>query len=158
MMRVPPSSGFLVPPESGHVNSVRMLVKVTEGQSRGALFIYERSLQPGEVVARHVHVSDDECAYILSGEVRFVVGAESFVAAAGSYVVKPRGVAHECVNEGRAPAGLIEIAVPGRIEGYYRELAAIRNAAGEGSAAQQTAVDALASRYGIALLGAPQSL
>ena len=46
MMRVPPT-GFLVPPESGRVNALRMLAKVTEIQSRGALFIYERTLQPG---------------------------------------------------------------------------------------------------------------
>jgi hypothetical protein len=64
-MRVPPAGGFLVPPGSGHVNGLRMLAKVTEGQSRGALFIYERTLQPGAAVARHVHDSDDECAYIL---------------------------------------------------------------------------------------------
>ena len=149
MMRVPPATGFLVAPESGRVNALRMLAKVTEIQSRGALFIYERTLQPGAGVPRHVHASEDECSYVLSGAVRCVVGHESFVATAGAYVVKPRGIAHACANEGSAPARLIELAVPGSIEGFYRELAGLAADPGGEQAARHTAVEALSARYGI---------
>lgn len=148
-MRVPPATGFLVPPDSGRVNTLRMLAKVTESQSRGALFIFERTLQPGAAVSRHVHLSEDECAYVLSGAVRFVVGHESFTAGAGAYVVNPRGIAHECVNDSAAPARLLELAVPGRIEGFYRELAGLTADAGDEMAAQRDAVEALSLRYGI---------
>lgn len=149
MMRVPPATGFLVPPDSGRVNALRMLAKVTEIQSRGALFIYERTLQPGAAVPRHVHGSEDECSYVLSGAVRFVVGQESFVATAGAYVVKPRGVAHECANEESEPARLIELAVPGSIDGFYRELADLAAGTGGEQSARRTAVEELSSRYGI---------
>lgn len=148
-MRVPPAAGFLVPPESGRVNALRMLAKVTEGQSHGALFIYEHTLQPGAAVSRHVHSVDDECAYVLSGEVRCVVGHESFLATTGAYIVKPRGVAHECVNDGTAPVRLLELAVPGRIESFYRELASLAGNEGTATAAHRTAVDELSLRYGI---------
>lgn len=147
MMRVPSATGFLVPPDSGRVNALRMLAKVTESQSRGALFIYERTLQPGTAVARHVHASDDECAYVLSGDVRCLVGHESFVASTGSYVMKPRGVGHGYVNDSSSPARLLELAVPGRIEGFYRELAGL--VGGGDAAGQRTAVEALSLRYGI---------
>ena len=148
-MRVPPATGFLVPPESGRVNALRMLAKVTESQSRGGLFIYERTLQPGAAVPLHVHASEDECSYILSGAVHYIVGQESFVATAGAYVVKPRGISHECANEGSTPARVIELAVPGSIEGFYRELAEIAGYAGGEQAARRTAVEQLSSRYGI---------
>lgn len=149
MMRVPPATGFLVLPDSGRVNALRMLAKVTEIQSRGALFIYERTLQPSAAVPRHVHGSEDECSYVLSGAVRFVVGQESFVATAGAYVVKPRGVAHECANEESSPARLIELAVPGSIDGFYRELADLAAGTGGEQSARRTAVEELSSRYGI---------
>ena len=149
VMRVPPATGFLVPPESGHVNALRMLAKVTENQSRGALFIYERTLQPGAAVPRHVHASEDECSYVLPGAVHCVVGQQSFVATAGAYVVKPRGMAHECANQGAAPARLIELASPGSIEGFYRELAGLAGDPGGERAARRTAVEELSSRYGI---------
>ena len=149
MMRVPPATGFLVPPDSGRVNALRMLAKVTEIQSRGALFIYERTLQPGAAVPRHVHASEDECSYILSGAVRFAVGQESFVATAGAYVVKPRGIAHECANDGAMPARLIELSVPGSIEGFYRELADLGGGADGALAARRKAIEELSSRYGI---------
>jgi hypothetical protein len=81
--------------------------------------------------------------------VRCVVGRESFVATAGAYVVKPRGVDHECVNDSRAPASLIEITVPGRIEGFYRELDALTVAAVDQPAEHHAAVQALSLRYAI---------
>lgn len=149
MMRVPPATGFLVPPDSGRVNALRMLAKVTENQSRGALFIFERTLQPGAAVPRHVHVAEDECSYILSGAVRCVVGQESFVATAGAYVVKPRGIAHECANQGDTPARLIELSVPGSIESFYRELAGLAADTASEQAARRIAVEELSSRYGI---------
>lgn len=152
---MPPATGFLVPADSGRVNALRMLAKVTEVQSRGALFIYERTLQPGAAVPRHVHASDDECSYILSGAVSFMVGDESFVASTGAYVVKPRGIAHECANEGQAPARLIELAAPGSVEGFYRELADLAGGADGEQAARRTAVEELSSRFGIRWAEAP---
>lgn len=159
-MSVPPA-GFLVPPGSGRVNALRMLAKVTEIQSRGAFFIYERTLPPGAAVPRHVHASEDECTYVLSGAVRCVVGKQSFVASAGAYVVKPRGLAHECANDDSVPARLIELAVPGSIEAFYRELAGIPGTAGDAGTARaerQTAVNELSSRYGIRWAEDGQSL
>lgn len=144
-----PSGSALVPAASGRVNRLRMLTKVTEARARGSLFIYERVVPPGGGVAVHAHTAEDECAYVLEGSLRYVVGRQSMVAAAGAYVVKPRGVAHGFVNDGPAPARVMEIAVPGHIERFYRELDELLRLAGPDALDDRAAVDALSRRYGI---------
>lgn len=148
-MRMQSGGGFLVRPESGHVNRLRMLTKVTESQSRGAFFIFERVLHPGDQVPLHVHAGEDGCTYLVSGELSYVVGGQSFVATAGSYVLKPRDTEHAWRNEAATAACVIEIAVPGGIEGYFRELDALSGHADVASSAYRAAVATLSVRYGI---------
>ena len=42
----------------------------------------------------HTHTHEDQCIYVVSGIVHLQVGGEFIEAPAGSYVIKPRGVAH----------------------------------------------------------------
>lgn len=154
-MRAEPAGAFLVPAESGRLNRLRMLSKVTEAHARGSLFIFERVLQPGDGAPLHEHSEEDECTYVLSGEISCVVGRQSFLAAAGAYVVKPRGVPHRCANLSAAPAHVIQTATPGRIEAFYRELDELMRIAGDRSDERGAAVDALSARYGIRWVAGP---
>ena len=54
-------------------------------------------------VPPHTHAREDECAYVLEGELTFDVGGEVVVASAGSFVLKPRGVYHALCNTGTVP-------------------------------------------------------
>ena len=144
-----PTGSALVPAESGRVNRLQMLAKVTESRARGSLFIYERVVPRGGRVAIHRHTAEDECAYVLEGSLRYVVGGQSLVAGAGAYVVKPRGVAHGFVNDGPSPARVMEIAVPGHIERFYGELDELLRLAGPDALHDRAALDALGRRYGI---------
>lgn len=148
-MRLPPRGGFLVPPGSGQLNRLRMLVTVTEQQSRGAFFVFERALPPGAAVALHEHTRDTGLAYVITGELHYLVGSDWFVAGAGAYVVKPAGVPHACRNDASVPAQVIEIATPGHAGAYYAELDALVHVAGTESRDYRAALDALSERYGV---------
>lgn len=72
------------------------------------------------------------------------VGGEFIEASAGSYVIKPRGVAHGIWNPGSTPALALEITSPGGFESYDHDMAAAT------PAAQAMAVQA---EYGITFHG-----
>jgi mannose-6-phosphate isomerase-like protein (cupin superfamily) len=48
----------------------------------------------------HTHAREDECNFVLEGELTFDVGGEIVLASAGSFVLKPRGVYHAFCNTG----------------------------------------------------------
>jgi len=67
-------------------------------------------------VPLHVHTVEDEIWYVLEGEIRFIIGDETKLGGAGSFVCIPRGVPHtfQVVSETArwfgvgTPAGLDE--------------------------------------------------
>jgi mannose-6-phosphate isomerase-like protein (cupin superfamily) len=71
------------------------------------------SLRPASRPGRqHVHDREDECFYVLDGELSIRCGGEAFDAAAASFVFLPRGRPHRFWAAG-TPARLLLIAVPG---------------------------------------------
>ena len=94
--------------------------KVTAEASGGSLMIEEWSLPPGEMIPPHTHAREDECSFVLEGEITCYVGGEVVVAPQGSYVVKPRGVPHAFYNAGGETVRVMEILTPGSaFEGYF---------------------------------------
>lgn len=69
----------------------------------GAFTIIEAGLPPGAMIPPHTHDYEDECNFVLEGELTFDIGGEIVVAPAGSFVVKPRGVYHAFCNTGTVP-------------------------------------------------------
>src|SRR5262249_59416048 len=85
----------------------------------GALTVIETRIGAGPPL--HVHDREDECFYVLDGELSIRCGDDSFGAAAGSFVFLPRRRPHRFSAAG-GPARLLLIAVPGGIEDYFREI------------------------------------
>ncbi|QIN82334.1 cupin domain-containing protein [Rubrobacter tropicus] len=84
--------------------------------------IDEWGLPPGRMIPPHTHAREDECSFVLEGELTCYVGGEVVVAPAGSYVVKPRAVPHAFYNAGTKTVRIMEILTPGgRFEGYFDE-------------------------------------
>lgn len=52
----------------------------------------------------HIHHSDEEIFYVLSGRIGFIVGDEEFIASAGDAVLVPPGSVHSWWNESEMPA------------------------------------------------------
>ena len=65
----------------------------------GALTSIEGRIPPGDMIPPHTHAREDECAFVLEGELTFDVGGEIVVAPVGSYVHKSRNVPHALCNQ-----------------------------------------------------------
>jgi quercetin dioxygenase-like cupin family protein len=112
---------ILIGPEEGAYLPVLDIVhKVSAGASGGSLKIEEWGLPPGQMIPPHTHAREDECSYVLEGEMKCYVGGEVVLARQGSYVIKPRGMAHAFYNSGARTVRVMEILTPGSsFEGYF---------------------------------------
>jgi uncharacterized cupin superfamily protein len=73
------------------------------------------------MIPPHTHTREDECAFVLEGELTFDVGGRIVAAPAGSFVLKPEGVYHAFCNTGTEVARVLEFHTPGEFENYYDE-------------------------------------
>ena len=110
-------TGNVVPAGAGLAGGPGM--KASRHSTDGALSVFETSIGAGPPV--HVHDREDECFYVLDGELSICCGADAFDAAAGSFVFLPRGRPHRFWAAG-PPARVLLIAVPGGIEDYFAEI------------------------------------
>ena len=120
---MPTGNGVLIGPYQGvHLPVLDIYPKVTAGASGGSLLIDEWGLPPGAMIPPHTHAREDECSYVLEGELTCYVGGEVVLAPAGSYVVKPRRVPHAFYNAGTEAVRVMELLTPGApFEGYFDE-------------------------------------
>jgi quercetin dioxygenase-like cupin family protein len=108
------------PDEGARLPVLDITHKVTAGSTGGSLMIEEWSLPTGQMIPPHTHAREDECSYVLEGDLTCYVGGEIVVAPQGSYVVKPRGVPHAFYNAGGETVRVMEILTPGdSFEGYF---------------------------------------
>ena len=112
---------FIGPQEGVHLPVLDITHKVIAQSLGGAFTIIEVGLPPGEMIPPHTHTREDECAFVLEGELTFDVGGEIVLAPEGSFVIKPRGIYHAFCNTGTQPNRHLEIHAPGKFEGYYDE-------------------------------------
>ena len=137
-----------------HYQGIRLPVldithKVTGAASGGRLLIDEWGLPPGGMIPPHTHTREDECSYVLEGELTCYVGGEVVVAPAGSYVLKPLGVPHAFYNAGTETVRVMEVLAPGEnFEGYFDEYERIASRQMDGEEHRRARAE-LGKRYGI---------
>ena len=112
---------LIAPDEGARLSVLGITHKVTAEHFGGALTSIEGRIPPGDMIPPHTHTREDECAFVLEGELTFDVGGEIVVAPAGSFVIKPRGVYHAFCNTGTEIARVLEFHTPGEFEDYYDE-------------------------------------
>ncbi len=140
---------IVIGPGEGAVLPLLQIVhKVTTDSLGGGVSIIEWSPPPGEMIPPHTHTHEDECNYVLEGELTCEIGGEVVVAPAGSYVIKPRGVSHALANTGTVAVRGLEIHSPGAFETYYDDYEAIV-ARGLPEAERLQARAELGRRYGV---------
>jgi quercetin dioxygenase-like cupin family protein len=145
---------ILIRPEEGAYLPVLDIVhKVTAGASGGSVKIEEWGLPPGEMIPPHTHAHEDECSFVLEGELMCYVGGEIVLAQVGSYVIKPRGVPHAFYNTGVETVRVMEILTPGSaFEGYFDEYEEIASKLASGEINDDEHLSAraeLGERYGV---------
>lgn len=114
-------------------------LKATSETTNGALLLLEASIPPQGGPPLHVHRVTDEAFWVLEGELEILGSDHSFVAGAGSFVFIPKGAAHGFRNVGTGTARFVGLALPGGLEGYFREVGL---PAGEGKAPPPTPLEA----------------
>ena len=140
---------YLISPDEGvHLPVLDITHKVTAENFGGAFTITEAGLPPGEMIPPHTHTHEDECNFVLEGELTFDVGGEIVLASAGSFVLKPRGVYHAFCNTGTGPNRHLEIHAPGEFENYYDEYEQIVESAMSEDERRKARVE-LGERYGV---------
>jgi FAD/FMN-containing dehydrogenase/quercetin dioxygenase-like cupin family protein len=110
-------AGYVVPPGAGLADDPGL--KASQHSTGGALSVFETTVEAGPPL--HVHDRDDECLYVLDGELSIRCGSDVFDAAAGSFVFLPRGRPHRFWARDTS-ARLLLIAVPGGIEDYFGQI------------------------------------
>jgi len=97
-------------------------LKATGENTGGAFGLIEQVLPPGFAPPPHVHHSEDECFYVLEGEITFQCGDRTFKAEAGSVVLLPRDIVHGFSVEGSKPARLLQLNSPAGLEHFFEEM------------------------------------
>ena len=134
VVHVPPGEG-----EAIWTMGNTFTLKATAASTRGSLLLTEASVPPQGGPPLHVHHETDEAFWVLEGEFEFFGSDHSFVTGPGSFVFIPKGAAHGFKNVGPGTAKFIGLALPGGLEGYFRE---VGRPAGEGAAPPPTPEEA----------------
>jgi uncharacterized cupin superfamily protein len=147
---IPVQGDVVVRPGDGAaIPALGMIHKVGGERLAGHLLLMEGVIPPGTLVHPHTHTREDECSFVLDGELRYLVGDVVSTVGPGSYVPKPRGVRHAFWNSTTQPARLIEMHTPATLDSYYDELAALFASHANHPDDFHHAFDELASRYGL---------
>lgn len=120
--RRPQNAVLVRPGEGARLPTLGITHKVAAEASGGSLAIDEWGLAPGEMIPPHTHAREDECSFVLDGELTCYVGGDVVTAPRGSYVLKPRGVPHAFYNAGTETVRVVQILAPGAsFSGYFDE-------------------------------------
>jgi mannose-6-phosphate isomerase-like protein (cupin superfamily) len=125
-------------------------VKLAAGSGPAPISILEDVSPPHHGPPLHKH-DFEEFFYIISGRFLFEVDGEQVEAQPGDFAHAPSGVPHTFQNIAEHDARMLIVVRPGGIENYFAELAE-RTITDLGDAA---ALNAIAARYGITILGPP---
>ena len=149
---VNPQARMVLSPDEGETVWLRKLgIRFMIGgeQTQGNFALVEQPIKPRALAApMHTHRHEDECTYVLEGEIGVQIGDEVRVARPGDLVFKPRGVPHAFWNAGDTLARALEIISPAGFECYFAELAPLFPPANQGPLDEE-AVGAVREKYGL---------
>lgn len=123
-----------------------MTVRETGARTGGRFAVVEYTLLPGGWLVPHTHANEDECTYVLDGELGVQLEGEEIRASAGSLIYKPRGIEHAFWNDGHAPVRWLDIVTPAGFARFFQEAGTLaRIDHGE----PDEALARMAERYGV---------
>ncbi|MCB9766375.1 MAG: cupin domain-containing protein [Alphaproteobacteria bacterium] len=113
--------GLLILPTDGEASGTHLDVKIRSAQLGGDFSVMQGVMEPHQLLPPHTHVHEDQCVYVINGELEFEVGGEGgqrFTAPADAWVIKPRGVQHCFWNKTDATVHYIELSGRDGFEGF----------------------------------------
>lgn len=120
---------------------------IVDGAHTRSLGMFELTVPPGSnVPPPHSHSNNEECVYVLEGTLRYSVGTETRDLTTGQTMSTPRGTVHAFSNPFSETARALIVLSPDIGAQYFRDVAAVVNAAG---APDVAALISVMSRYGL---------
>jgi mannose-6-phosphate isomerase-like protein (cupin superfamily) len=102
---------------------IRIRILEDGGSTAGRLAVVELTIAPkSNGPPQHRHAAHDEGFYVVSGAARFTVGATTYDATPGTFVVVPPGAPHTFANPGEVPAVVLNTLTPDLYVQYFRDL------------------------------------
>ncbi|HWP39399.1 MAG TPA: cupin domain-containing protein [Tepidisphaeraceae bacterium] len=93
---------------------VDFVIKAGEMQPGRGAAVLEYVTRKGEEPADHLHPTEDEMFYVVSGAVSFRCSGQTFDLAEGDFVFLPRGIKHGYTIRSDGPVRLLVITTPVR--------------------------------------------
>ena len=93
----------------------------TSDQTGGSLGMFRQTIAPKSGPPTHIHQTEDEFFYVVSGEFKVKLGDRILSAPAQSVMFVPRGTAHTFQNVGSEPGVLLVGVTPGGFELMFKE-------------------------------------
>lgn len=128
-------------------------LKVSSKDSNGQFLLYDtRRLEKGGP-GLHLHYSQDEYFYVVSGEFLIKVGDETFHLSAGDFAFAPRMVAHAFAKISEGPAQMLVMFQPaGKMEDFFQQMAKMGSEIPKG---HEERLKQLWKEHGMELIGPP---
>ena len=116
------AQGMVVQPDQDPVSLGRSFsLKLRGGETGDSIMLFEETVPAGTKSTFHLHRDSDEVAYVLAGEVTFMIGDEVTVGGAGACAFMPRGVPHAWKSTGAATGRVLFLYTPARAGGLIEE-------------------------------------
>ncbi len=130
------------------------LINVGPADTEGRYALFHLVAPPMTGPPLHVHSREDECFYVLDGELVFEVDGACHTIRAGGCIAVMRGMVHRYQNFIDRDAALLIVTTPGDFAGFFVDISAATPPEGMPSMEQLLSIG---DQYGITTLGPPMT-
>ncbi|MGD9882851.1 MAG: cupin domain-containing protein [Reyranella sp.] len=121
------TKGFVVPAGGGtHLDMLApgrfAHLKLFGRETEGSIMMFEETVPPGTKSWFHLHHDSDEVAWVLEGEITFLIGEEVTVGGPGTCAFFPRDVRHAWKNSGAATGRVLFLYTPASAGKYVEDM------------------------------------
>ena len=121
------AEGFVVPAGRGKrfdssTPGRSFALKLLGRETNESIMMFEETVPAGTKSLLHLHRDSDEVAWVLEGEITFMIGDDVSVGGPGTCAFFPRNVRHAWKNSGRHTGRVLFLYTPASAGGYVEEL------------------------------------
>ena len=121
------TKGVVVPAGGGrHVDMApgrSAALKLLGEETSQSIMLFEETAPVGTASSFHLHHDSDEVAWVLAGEITFLIGDEVTVGGPGTCAFFPRNVRHAWKSTGSETARVLFLYTPAAAGGYFEQIA-----------------------------------
>ena len=97
-------------------------LKLLGHETNESVMLFEETVPAGTKSLFHLHRDSDEVAWVLAGEITFMIGEEISVGGPGTCAFLPRNVPHAWKNTGSDTGRVVFFYTPASAGGYVEEM------------------------------------